>query len=95
MQNTKQILATTTSTEQYLREHMRKAAGWLDDVFMHTLPDGANRPPKLQTHDCNMEVTQGKTQAHEVGEKGDSMSLYSRICSPVVDPKETLPFTLN
>ena len=43
----KHMQATTILAEQYLRERFRKAVGWMEDVFTHTLPDGANGPPKV------------------------------------------------
>ena len=73
MHNMKQI-QFTKSTEQKLKEQIRKAEGQVKDVFIYTLPDGANGPPKLQAYDYNTEVKQGETQVHEEGEKRESTS---------------------
>ena len=40
--NTKHTQAMTVSTKQYLQEQMRKAAGWLEDVFMQPGPVEGN-----------------------------------------------------
>ena len=37
MHNTKHILVTTISTEQYLWQQMRKVAGQLEDVFIQAV----------------------------------------------------------
>ena len=47
MYNTAYILATIILAKQYLWEQIRKAAGWLEDVFMQAALAEADQPPKL------------------------------------------------
>ena len=60
MHNTKYIWATIILTEQYLQEQIKKAPGWLKDIFMQAVLVGVFGPPRPCIHNYRMEATQNR-----------------------------------
>ena len=81
---------TALSAEQYIHERIKKAAGWLDDVFMQAA--AVNGLPKLGVCDCRMEVILGKIQAYKEWGIREVHPLYNRICSPIGNESNNTPY---
>ena len=87
----------TISKKQNLQELIRKASGWLEEVFMQTAPaeTDQHQPPRCEHENMEWKPHRTRHQLMREGKIGTTQPLPDRTCSFMVNMNGVPPHSIK